>query len=92
MKTLLYLCALVFASSCASAANADQKVSTQKKRESAKTAGLECHEIGYRYGHTATRAMKGMQVNPAWDFAVPERCRTDPETDKGIEAGTRSAW
>ena len=89
---LLYLLSFLIASSFACTANADQKVSTKIKGENSKTAGLRCFEIGYRYGHTATRAMKGKKTDPAWDFAVPERCRADPEIDKGIEAGTRSAW
>jgi hypothetical protein len=36
--------------------------------------------------------MKGKKVNPSWDFATPTRCQNNPETDKGIQAGTRAAW
>lgn len=70
----------------------DTKGTTQIHREDAKTSGLKCFEIGYRYGYTATKTMKGMQYDPAWDFSVPDRCRNDPETNDGIQAGTRSAW
>jgi hypothetical protein len=68
------------------------KVSNLAKIEDAKTVGLKCYDVGFRYGHTATSSMKGKKINPAWDFATPERCRNDPDTDKGIQAGTRAAW
>ena len=68
------------------------KVTRSAKAEDAKTLGLNCYDVGYRYGHTATRSMKGKKVDPSWDFATPERCRQNPETDKGIQAGTRAAW
>lgn len=60
--------------------------------EDAKTVGLRCYDVGYRYGHTGTNAMKGKPVNDLWDFATPVRCRNDPETQQGIQAGTRAAW
>lgn len=68
------------------------KVSSPTKVEDAKTVGLKCYDVGFRYGHTATSSMRGKKTNPAWDFATPERCRNDPDTDKGIQAGTRAAW
>lgn len=68
------------------------KVTQSAKAEDEKTLGLKCYDVGYRYGYTATSSMKGKKVNPSWDFATPERCRNDPETDKGIQAGTRAAW
>jgi len=68
------------------------KVSSSTKAEDSKTVGLKCYDVGFRYGHTATSSIKGKKTNPAWDFATPERCRNDPDTDKGIQAGTRSAW
>ncbi len=60
--------------------------------ESNLTQGLSCYDVGYRYGHTATSAMKGQPINKSWDFAVPERCRNDSSTQSGITAGTRAAW
>ena len=68
------------------------KTAQSAKAEDAKTLGLKCYDVGYRYGYTATSSMKGKKVNPSWDFATPERCRNDPETDKGIQGGTRAAW
>lgn len=67
-------------------------VAKSQKYEDPKTAGLKCHEIGYRYGYTGTSSMNGRKFNPSWDFAVPDRCQNDPETRKGIQAGTRAAW
>ena len=60
--------------------------------EDKKTAGLECYVIGYRYGYTGTRAMKGRSTNPAWDFATPDRCKSETETQRGVKAGTQAAW
>lgn len=60
--------------------------------EDSKTSGLNCYDIGYRYGHTATSTMNGKQFNPGWDFAVPERCHNDPAYANGIQAGTKAAW
>lgn len=60
--------------------------------EDSKTVGLTCYDVGYRYGHTATSSMNGKRVNASWNFATPERCRSDPETQRGIQAGTRAAW
>ena len=68
------------------------KESNSTKSEDAKTVGLKCYDVGFRYGHTATSSMKGKKTNPDWDFATPERCINNPDTDKGIQAGTRSAW
>ena len=60
--------------------------------EDRKTLGLECYVIGYRYGYVGTRSMKGRSVDPAWDFATPARCNADPQTQRGIKAGTQAAW
>jgi hypothetical protein len=60
--------------------------------EGKKTVGLECYVVGYRFGYTGTRAMKGRSTDSAWDFATPERCKADPETQRGIRAGTHAAW
>lgn len=68
------------------------KAAQSLKAEDAKTIALKCYDVGYRYGYTATSSMKGKKVNSSWDFATPERCRNDPETDKGIQAGTRATW
>jgi hypothetical protein len=59
--------------------------------EDAKTAKLNCYDIGYRYGVTATRAMRGLPTNAAWDFASPKRCHNAPSHDAGILAGTKAA-
>lgn len=67
----------------------------QSKIENSKTVGLTCYDIGYRYGHDATSSMKGKQIDPASDFAVPARCKIGPEINsdavRGISAGTRAA-
>lgn len=61
------------------------------RNEDPKTAGLKCYEVGYRYGHTATSSMNGKKFNPSWAFAIPDRCKNDPDTSRGIQAGTRAA-
>lgn len=60
--------------------------------EDKKTFGLDCYVVGYRFGYTGTRAMKSRSTNPAWDFVTPSRCKADPETQRGIKAGTQAAW
>lgn len=62
------------------------------KAEDSKTENLSCYNVGYRYGYTGTSSYKGKKVNSAWDFATPDRCKNDPQTIKGIQAGTHSAW
>ncbi len=59
--------------------------------ETYKTAGLPCNVVGYRYGYTATRAMRGSTTEPSWDFVVPARCKEDPKLEKGIRAGTEAS-
>jgi hypothetical protein len=71
---------------------AASKPPKSQQTEDPKTAGLACFDIGYRYGHTATAAMKGKRVNPSWDFAVPDRCKNELATKNGIRAGTSAAW
>jgi hypothetical protein len=72
--------------------NAQSKQPKAQQAEDAKTLRLTCFDVGYRYGHTATAAMKGNRVNPSWDFAIPDRCKNEPATRNGIHAGTRAAW
>ncbi len=71
---------------------AKAKVATAPKAEDVKTVGLPCYDVGYRYGHTATSGLHGKQVNPAWNFVTPDRCKNEDETQRGILAGTRAAW
>lgn len=68
------------------------KSTAQSGAEDVKTKGLTCYDVGYRYGHSGTSSMKGKPVNPSWDFATPARCKGDPETHRGVQAGTRAAW
>jgi len=65
--------------------------SAAKSEESKKTAGLKCFDVGYRYAFVATSTMIGKAVNPEWDFAVPSRCRQDPQLKTGMTAGTKAA-
>ncbi|QBB72107.1 hypothetical protein ELE36_17995 [Pseudolysobacter antarcticus] len=70
-----------------------QSKSTKPKNvEDPKTVGLKCYDIGYRYAFASTSSMKGKKVNPAENFSVPERCRNDSNTDKGIEDGAKAAF
>lgn len=75
---------------------AQSKPVPQSKIENSKTVGLTCYDVGYRYGHSATSSMKGKHIDPASDFAVPERCKIGSEINsdavRGISAGTRAAW
>lgn len=68
------------------------KAPPQSNSEDAKTLGLGCYEVGYRYGYTSTSSMKGKRINLSWNFATPERCRNDSDMQRGILAGTRAAW
>ena len=78
-------------SSHAGVSPADQgKVAQSPKAEDMKSIGLKCYDVGYRFGHTATSLIKSKKVNPSWNVPIPERCLNDPETDKGILAGTRA--
>lgn len=66
------------------------KVEQSSKAEDMKSISLKCYDIGHRFGHTAASIIKSKKVNPSWDVAIPDRCLKDPETDKGILAGTRA--
>lgn len=68
-----------------------QVPSAAKIATEAKTRGLSCTEIGYRYGYTAAKSLRGEVVDPAWDFVVPVRCRNLSETTQAISAGTKAA-
>ena len=72
---LLMACCLI-----ASSISAEEKL----------TRGLSCFEIGYRFGRCATQAMLGQSCDPRDDVVIPERCRNEPETKRGIDAGVRS--
>jgi hypothetical protein len=75
---------------------AQSKPVPQSKIENSKTVGLTCYDIGYRSGNSAASSMKGKHIDPASDFAVPERCKIgseiNPDAVRGISAGTRAAW
>ena len=70
----------------------NNKTKPGKEAESALTARLNCSTIGYRYGYTSARALKGLSTDPAWDFVVPERCRNKKDTNDGLMEGTKAAW
>ncbi|GAB6194370.1 hypothetical protein [Desulfocastanea catecholica] len=78
--------------SSSSSSGDKNKTTPEKEADSASTAGLDCSTIGYRYGYTATKALKGLPTIPAWDFVVPERCRNKQDTKNGITEGTKAAW
>jgi hypothetical protein len=56
------------------------------------TRGLSCFEIGYRYGKCAALALAGKSCNPKDDVIIPERCRSNEETKRGIEEGVKSVY
>ncbi len=71
--------------------SAEVKSAPRPLTEDPKTIGLSCYDVGYRFGHTGTSSFRGKKVNPAWDFITPERCRNDPQTQQGVQAGSRAA-
>jgi hypothetical protein len=71
--------------------SASVRAASPPATEDSKTVGLTCYEVGFRYGHTGTSAFRGKKTNRAWDFATPGRCRGNPETERGILAGTAAA-
>lgn len=52
--------------------------------EDAKTLGIDCKTLGSRYAQTARNTMKGLPVNPNWDFVKPARCNGSKEFDVGL--------
>ena len=76
----------------ASASVVAVKSSAKEGLEDAKTVYLDCYTVGYRFGFTGTRAMKGRPTDAAWDFVTPSRCQDNAENRRGIQAGTKAAW
>ena len=56
------------------------------------SGGESCYAIGVKFGRCATLSMKGKSCNPSDDIAVPPRCQGNADTQRGIEAGTRSVY
>lgn len=67
-------------------------VNRPKVASSDPTSGLSCYDIGVKYGRCATLSMKGKACSPKDDIAVPERCRGNADTQRGIAAGTKSVY
>lgn len=70
--------------------NGAEKRKPEKKSEieSKETAGQSCNSIGFKYGFQAALAMKGRGNGTG--IIVPVRCRNLPETNSGIQEGTRA--
>ncbi len=54
--------------------------------------GESCYELGYRYGLCATKSMHGIPCKPENDIVIPERCRGNEETNRGIKAGAKAVY
>lgn len=67
------------------------KTTSPTSAEDPKTIGLDCRTVGFRYGYTGMLALQGKKIDPAWDFETPARCRNNPETQIGIQAGSAAA-
>ncbi len=69
-----------------------RSVNQPKGVERDTSGGLSCYELGVKYGRCATLSMKGKACNSSDDIVIPTRCRGSAETQRGIEAGTRSVY
>jgi len=58
---------------------------------SKKAPPTSCYDIGVQYGRASANGLKGEVVDGKNDIAVPERCRNQPETNKGIVKGIQSS-
>jgi hypothetical protein len=51
-----------------------------------------CYQLGYRFGTCATRSLKGLECDPENDIVIPERCRNNAETQRGVRDGTKAVY
>ncbi len=58
---------------------------------SKKALPTSCYDIGVQYGRASANGLKGEVVDGKNDMAVPERCRNQPETNKGIVKGVQAS-
>lgn len=58
---------------------------------SKKALPTSCYDIGVQYGRASANGLKGEVVDGKNDIAVPERCRNQPETNKGIVKGIQAS-
>jgi len=69
-----------------------RSISKPKPVERDASGGQSCYDLGVKFGRCATLSMKGKACNPSDDIAIPPRCRGSADTQRGIEAGTRSVY
>jgi len=60
-------------------------------QESPKTRGIDCTELGVRYGKCALTVASGLapRCPSEYDFVKPARCEKNGDFDKGIRLGTQ---
>ena len=46
-----------------------------------------CYDLGYRWSKCAARSLKKLPCRPENDIIIPERCRDEEETQRGINDG-----
>ncbi len=69
-----------------------RSINQPKEVEQDTSGGQSCYDLGVKYGRCATLSMKGKVCNPNDDIVIPPRCRGNADTQRGIEAGTRSVF
>jgi len=58
--------------------------------ESTREGYPSCYDLGYRYGRCASMILVGRTCDPSDDIIIPEQCRHNKETQRGINDGVRS--
>ncbi|MBK3444588.1 hypothetical protein [Pseudomonas lactis] len=56
---------------------------------SKKALPTSCYDIGVQYGRASANGLKGEVVDEKNDVVIPERCRNQPETNRGIVKGLK---
>ena len=49
-----------------------------------------CYDLGYKYGGCANKSSLGLPCDTGTDFIMPERCRNNADTERGISDSVKS--
>jgi hypothetical protein len=63
----------------------DARLASQKNQPTS------CYDIGVQYGRISAIGLKGENIDEKRDVLIPERCRNQRETNRGIEMGIKSS-
>lgn len=53
---------------------------------------INCYEIGKKFGRCGTQILHNLPFNEEDDIAIPEECRSLPETKQGIRDGVKEVF